>query len=331
MDNDKKQVTRHITTFANQRGVKIVKYNPATHDVLIEDFVEAWGRGYVSLEKVTEILDVYRARRGSGVVLPQDRLDKLVERKNLNIFVATAIHKGELVVLGIIAWSNFLQGEYLYGDTKEMIRCALALDRNTFQENFHQTKAAFKRLSATAQKNLVIQETDYADIEGIDVNSGELIFVCVNPRSKRSGIGRLLFSFFLHKAVYRYETLVLSLGAKDEVVNPRMITMVEQFGFEETPATFSRADLEMKAVPFRGQEAEDTVFYLRDDTKLTFEDIQVFLDLDVDKIGNFCCSNRKGGHRFAANGSEYMQDGVACGANKGLYSQFAGNYSRKNA
>ena len=53
-----REITRHINTYANQRGIKIVKYHPTTHDPLLLN-VGNWCNGHVGDDKINEVLDVY--------------------------------------------------------------------------------------------------------------------------------------------------------------------------------------------------------------------------------------------------------------------------------
>jgi hypothetical protein len=324
---DRRKLTRHINTFANQRGVKIVKYNPNIHDDLLGD-LETWCGGFVSIEKINEILNVYRNR--SGMALIGDA--ELVPRTKLEIYLATVIKDGELLVVGIIAWAKYHKFDFLYGDLAVMKRAALALSVQGIQAEFGYTKAALRRLRRGQLEDLLFENDDNPEFDGIDDtnNLGDLLMICINPDSDKSGIGRLLFAYFMQRSTKVYDNILVHLSLQNGVYNERMKTLAETFGFQETDATFTREDLKLDSIEFKGVRAEVETFLARDDSEIDLDDLKDILDLSLHPIGNFTCSRNTHGFTYATNGSRYVNAAewdTKCGANKGYSNPYAGNYS----
>jgi GNAT superfamily N-acetyltransferase len=328
-------LTRQITTYANQRGIKIVKYNPLVHDDLFgNSFVEAWCKGYVSNEKVNEILDVYRVRKGLDPVLQNDAI---VKRTGLEIYLATVINKKKIKLIGIIAWSKYLPDDYLFGNLEYLKSKALRLSNSNFTISFNGlTKSEFKALETSQLEDLLLTDEDNPKFSGIskeeEKDLGDLLILCVDSRAKTKGVGTLLFSYFLKRAAKKYSNLLVYLGQKNGSVNSKMKDLAEKYGFRTTNAYFSRGSLGIRNRIFEGSEGEKMQFLTKHtEDELDFGVFQRNLDLTLEDLGTYTCSrNPPENFSFASNGSKYVGENDwdrFCGGNKGYTNPYAGNYS----
>lgn len=321
------KISRQITTFANQRGTKIVKYNPIVHDSLISN----WCDGFVSIDKLNEVLDEYRIKYG----LPTRSNNNRIKRIGLQIFLTTTISQGNLIVTGIVAWAKYLPVDYLYGDIKFLKRSALLLPSNRISDLFNTTKSKFRKIKGQALDDLLLTDVDYPSFESIDdvKQLGDLLILCVDPNANKSGLGRLLFANFLHRAGNKYSNLLVNLGKSNGSHNPRMKSLAETFDFQEIKATFTRDDLDIQEVVFKGENGEkETFLALNTQHELTLENNFVdYLDLDYLQLGTYTCSkNVPPDFNYATNGAKYTSQqewSTHCGANKGYSNPYAGNYN----
>lgn len=327
---ERRKISRQITTFSNQRGNKFVKYNPVVHDPLFSKDVTTWCGGFVSTDKLNEVLDEYRIKDG----LPT-RSNTRVKRVGLQIYLTTTVSNGTLIVTGVVAWAKYLQSDYLYGDIKLLKRKALLLTDKKIESLFNTTKAKLRNMKSDILEDLLFTDSDHPTFESVDnvKKVGDLLILCVNPNANKSGLGRILFANFLHRAGNKYDNLLVNLGKKNGLYNPRMKSLAETFNFHVVDATFTRNNLNVEAVVFKGENGEKETFLTLDtQQELTLENNFVdYLDLDYIQLGTYTCSkNVPLDFNYATNGSKYTSQQewtTHCGANKGYSNPYAGNYS----
>jgi GNAT superfamily N-acetyltransferase len=328
-----------MNTFLNQRGIKLVRYDPHVHDELLAD-VEDWCRGHVSKEKLDEVLDVYRKRKGVEV----QGEAQVKNRVGLEIHLATAIDEKALKVVGIVAWARYDKFDYLYEDASTLASRALThLNVDEFREKMGCTKEAFSKLKSnqkdkiTAEK--LFEDDDFALFDQFPPDEKEvadLLILCVDPDAKKKGIGRAMLAKCLQRAQKKYSKVLINLGKNNGVVNDAMKDLAEDAGFIKIGAKFNREDLGVEMEDFKDVNGDDEVFMLMEvgDDDPGFAFFQDFLDLAKGEIGTVSCThNKPEDFDYAPNGARYIakteEDDWAsfCGANKGYTNPTAGNYS----
>lgn len=334
----RRRVSRHLTTYANQRGIKLVKYHPETHDPLLENAAD-WCRNHVSQEKLTEIFDQVRN--------PAD-VDNDVLRRRLKVYVATAFTLDEndekqLTVIGVVAFATMLSFDYLYSNVRVLKKALLALSNAQYKALFPgMSKTRLRKRAANeALLNDIGEDDQFPTFDDIDFadaasvrNVGELLLVCVNPDVLVRGVGRYLIAKSFHEMFVHYGTAFAELGTYNGRVNPAMQRILEEFGFEEAEATFSYPQYGIDEIDWTDANGNHQYFFTYEIEPLTFEFIQEFLNLDQIDLGAKTCTRSASTQNYthATNGTKYVRntDALAwmqyCGPNKGYSNTYSGNY-----
>jgi hypothetical protein len=330
----RKSLTRHVTTFGNQRGIKIVKYRPLVHDPLIDS---TWCRNFVSAEKWNEILDVYRERNR----VP--RVGDLVSRVGLMIYVATTMRAGKLAVVGLVAWAKYYKTDYLYGDINVLKRGAL---RSRLVSDSDKKILRNRNTPMWKVKDILEGDNDTPHFEvkeeekwkSINTNdTGDLLILCVDPASSSKSVGRLLFAHFYNQASRKYGNLIINLGKANQgnrhTYNNAMMSLSRKFKFNKAKALFSHQTFGIENVEFKGENGEKETFLARSSvtSETTLRLMKRLLDLSHKPLGTVTCSRVfHTGH--AMNGSRYATEDEweeKCkGRNVGYRNPYASNYMR---
>lgn len=327
-----KKANRIIKTFSNQRGVKIVKYNPNIHDILIK---ESWCKGYVSSENLNQYLNVYRHK--TNVPERELSVDNKVCKKYINIYVATIIDNKELRVLGLIVWSKYESYDHYFSNVHKLKRIALKLSNDKFMKLSEKSGGSMTKTSLKSTKeehdleDLLLFDTgispEFTQFKPTSKKPGEIAIVCVDPGAK-IGIGRLLLTFAVVNMRKTFTSIMLTLGKKNNKHNSIMKRLVKQVGFRDDKTTLEETIYQTPNIRF--EDETGTMQYMTfDDNYFKIEDI---LDLNRLDLGTFTCSKRKNGFTHAIDGSKYVEDGewdkyCKCG-NKGWSNPYSGNLSK---
>lgn len=280
----RKEVSRHITTYASQLGIKFVKYNPNVHDALLVDVV-AWCRNYVSQEKLKEIFD--------QILDPEN-----VKRKNLQVYVATKFTLAQkLTVVGVVAFATLLPYDHLYNNVRQLKTSLLALPESQYYLPGMSKSQLRRRAPTAALLNIIAQDDQFPTFSEFNMDEdvhdvGELLFVCVNPDLRVRGVGRCVIAKALHEIFGQYDVAFAELGTHNGSVNPAMLGILESFGFEEEEPTFSYPAYGINDIPWTDLNGNRQYFFSRNVAPISYEFIQDFLHLDKLDLGakTYTCS-----------------------------------------
>lgn len=335
---ERRRITRYINTYANQRGVKIVKYDPATHDELIGD--SKLCEGSIADEYLDTILDVIRARKN----IPT-RTDYQLQRvKRLQVYVATVVNREGLKVVGIVIWRDFHLDNYVYSDFKALRAKALKLRPEVLLEAFPDVNLAKLKRNVGSTGgyayhevlDLLESDTDYPKFDtgraGLGPEGdlgGELSVICMKNDVQKSGIGRLLLAFAIHRMPRQYSYII-----SDIVKNPTQRNtkrLFREFNFHQLKAFYENAKLRIRRWPFRnGPNVNENTLFMYRDRPLSLDELEDVLSLTRINTGSVKCRTRRTPNVYthALDGSLYAEagDDLYCGANKGYNNVYAANF-----
>ena len=306
-----------VNSFAAQRGIKIVRYNPIYHDAYLKTargiriMKRCHGRNAISNDYREDLFNKFRIRRGVEEVEIEFPNPRPV---GLQIYLATTMRAGDLDIIGYVIWSRLERVKSQVDEMKQL---------------FYDTEKDYdeKMPDIDFKKTYGLQTISFPENVPMNIKNGDIKIVCSAANGKKEkdipkGIGRLLFAYAIARMQRIYRGIFM-----ENIKGTKLIKIGESFGFDKAVGSITGKEAD-------GLEYEmkiDRRFsYLPEDKFRTNADYLFFLNGNRRKLGTVSCS-RSGKTGYAPNGAKYlnptddMWDAYCKNGNKGFTNPYAGN------